>query len=48
MPPEGLRRPGAVRDGASDDSGVAGAAARALLAMIVVPFRCRVAELGDE
>jgi glycosyltransferase involved in cell wall biosynthesis len=27
---------------------VAGAAARALLAMIVVPFRCRVAELGDE
>jgi glycosyltransferase involved in cell wall biosynthesis len=27
---------------------IAGAAARALLAMIVVPFRCRVAELGDE
>jgi hypothetical protein len=27
---------------------VAGAAARALLAMIVVPFRCRAAELGDE
>jgi glycosyltransferase involved in cell wall biosynthesis len=27
---------------------VAGAAARALLAMIVVPFRCRVAELSDD
>jgi len=29
-------------------SRVAGAAARALLAMIVVPFRCRVAELSDD
>jgi hypothetical protein len=29
-------------------SRVAGAAARAVLAMIVVPFRCRVAELSDE